>query len=344
MTLTSGLGDRQIVLTAPTRLHFGLLNLSDAGYRIDGGCGLLLERPSVRVTISSSKTLIVEPPCWFDVIADCLGRVGLAEADLCVNVDTKVPSHSGLGLGTQLRLATTVGALTLLGRSIPGAALAPLVGRGGTSGVGSWGFWMGGFVVDAGHLRSAKISALPTSMVNDPSLSPLILQQPFPWTTVVAIARDMDPVFGALEASLFRSLTPTPRIDALRAYEVLLSQVIPSISGGDLDGLDVAMRELREIGFKRREIAYRGHSAVRALGEFDDAGLLGGSMSSWGPAFFGFAPSAEAASRAEAALRSSGVFSDVWASESSRSGATVQLDGTFRSVATSRSMLASREE
>lgn len=318
-----------IDVVAPARLHFGLINTSSGGDRLDGGAGLMLDSPELRVRACLGRSQSVSPPTMLSEVRFCLERLGWnPDTPVEVRIEGSNRSHLGFGLTTQLRLSISTSIAAALGRDLPERPLAPILGRGGTSGIGSWGFWRGGFLVDGGHSRQSKAEIGPSASVDDPAMPPLIFNHPFDWWVVVVVADRMDPIFGAQERALFSRYTPTPTYEALQTYATVYGQMVPAIAEHDFASFCHSVELLADLGFKRIEHKERGPVADDAIAAIHATGLTGAGMSSWGPAFFGFAQSREVAESAAEELRDSPNFSFCVATQASRYGAMLTTGNT----------------
>ena len=320
-------------ITTFTRLHFGLHNLSLRGSRIDGGSGLMLDNPSFVITVTNDRDWSVTPSSMLAEVEFCMKRLELARPRIAFQIESLFPPHLGLGGRTQLRLGLATATCLSLERHVAYTALPGLMQRGGTSSIGSWGFWHGGVLVDGGHRRVDKATFEPSSTTMSPILAPMIFHDQFPWWTVVAIASGMDPVSGAVESELFKRYTPIPVTESLESYRAA-SELMAAIREPDFDDFCRSIRAMRAVGFKRRELAFRGRQGNEAIRRIEKIGTQGVSMSSWGPAFFGFARSAREAAAIVAALRRDDYFCDTWCAASA-SGAVVE-DGESRQTAFER--------
>lgn len=323
----------------PSRLHFGLVNTSAGGARIDGGAGLMIERPSITVTIQRAASLSVLPARMYDDVRVCMRALGVGD-DLRfrVEISDDIPDHCGLGWRTQLRLAIGCALAAMLDVAVDQSTLPGLLGRGGTSGLGSWGFWSGGFLVDGGHSRSSKSRSVPSSAVKSPELPPLRFQADFPWRVVVALHDDDRLVFGETEKELFRQHTPTPYEESVELEGLVYEAMVKAVSTEDFIAFTETMDRASLLGFNRVESAFRGSAFGDCVTALREAGLSGVSMSSWGPTYFGFAPDLAVADTALRALRSRGDFKLVLAPPVS-AGATVSVDGSA-SIPAAKAVLA----
>ena len=118
----------EIVVTAPARLHFGMLDPAGIGTRRFGGCGVGVESPrvswrsapAVRARTSSrTDRRPTAPP------RSLAGRAPRSVTGAAIEVDVReaIPPHVGLGSGTKLGLAIARAVAELAGiRATPGGA------------------------------------------------------------------------------------------------------------------------------------------------------------------------------------------------------------------------------
>src|SRR5262245_60350247 len=145
---------RIVEIATPLRLHFGLFSFGNEGRQF-GGVGAMAGLAGPHVRISAAKRFVAtgllkeRASAFARHWAECQG---LNEVPAChVDTASAPPEHSGLGVGTQLALAIAAGLYTFFDRPSPSPAeLALSVGRGLRSAVGTYGFAMGGLVVEQG--------------------------------------------------------------------------------------------------------------------------------------------------------------------------------------------------
>ena len=179
----------EVVVTAPARLHFGMLDPAGIGSRRFGGCGVAVEFPRVVVAVRPSSGEEVtahgsqaERAAAFARRArEAFGHQGGIEVD----VREAIPPHSGLGSGTKLGLAIARGVAELAGISARPEELADASGRGARSSVGCWTFAAPGLVVEAG-------------VREHDSISPLVARHPMPdrWRCVLALPLGVEGLSG----------------------------------------------------------------------------------------------------------------------------------------------------
>jgi beta-RFAP synthase len=293
-------------LSAPARLHLGLLSWGiDPANRV-GGAGIMLESPRVRLRAEeSSEMKVTGGAAW----PECVARVravanrvlehirasGRARAVSIELLETPDP-HVGLGSGTALDLAVADAVCACNGRSdLPGDVLAAWTGRGRRSGVGLHGFRRGGLIVDGGR----RVNELP---------APLIAQLPVPetWRIVLIRAVKVIGLHGSDEEVFFDRVSPPGAKEQEFHAKLVLEELVPAAREGDLARFATAVDTLQEHVGCLFGAAQRGRFASAELVEqvqcMRRAGLRGVGQSSWGPTLFGFAESESAARKALAAL------------------------------------------
>lgn len=281
----------RITVEAPARLHFGILDLRGHRGRRFGGVGAAIPTPSVLLEVTPDARLTVEGP-------DAGRALGFAQKYLeatgvqegaHIKVVRAIPSHVGLGSGTQLALAVARGLAELHGHPAEPLTLARHVGRGLRSAIGTWTFALGGFVLEGGRRAG-----------ND-AVAPLISRLPIPtaWRCVIAIPEGQSGLSGAAEAEAFRQLPPPEEREVERVAHLVLMQLLPALADGDLMGFGAALTELQHITGGWFAPAQGGAFApgparelVERMGGF---GAVGVGQSSWGPTVYGLAPHEDAA-------------------------------------------------
>jgi beta-ribofuranosylaminobenzene 5'-phosphate synthase len=289
-----------LFVEAPARLHFGVLDLrGDLGRRF-GGIGAAVPAPSLLLEARASAALEAQGPGAERVLefARRFARHHALELRLAFRVHRAIPSHAGLGSGTQLALAVARAAAELSGLPTEVTALARAVGRGQRSGVGTWTFAHGGFVLEGGRPAQAD------------GLAPLIAHLPMPatWRCVVAVPPGKPGLAGDDEAAAFAHLPPPPAPEVERVAHLVLMQLLPALADADLAGFGSALGDVQRITGGWFAPAQGGVFApgasrelVARLGEW---GAVGVGQSSWGPAVYGIVGDAAQAETLAARVRS----------------------------------------
>ncbi len=191
------LDTHRVIIRTPSRVHVTLIDMHGGSGRVDGGIGITLDEPGILLEAELSPALSVRggtPELQERVrgiAAEVLQKLG-AGGSVAITVRNHFPSHVGLGSGTQLGLAVARAISELHGRALSVRELAKLVGRGGTSGIGTAAFEHGGFIVDGGHrfgFGGEKTDFRPSAASRGVRPPPVIARHDFPsdWRILIAI-------------------------------------------------------------------------------------------------------------------------------------------------------------
>ncbi len=285
-----------VVVEAPARLHLGLIDLHGALGRVDGGIGVTLMAPTLRLEAERSGGLTVSgggeevQARVRDAARRVLDHLGVRDG-AAIMIRSSIPRHVGLGSGTQAALAAGAVIFRLYGVTLTAREIALIVGRGGTSGIGTAAFESGGFVLDGGHSfgpSGEKREFRPSAASAGVAPAPISARLQFPedWRIVLAIPRRGLTIGGAREVDLFREHCPVP-IDEVRqiCHEVVM-RLLPGVAGHDLEIFAGAVNALQALGFKRVEVGLQ-EPVVRALIiGLREAGAACAGLSSFGPTVY----------------------------------------------------------
>ena len=289
-----------VLITSPSRLHFSLIDLNGELGRVDGGIGVALNEPSLKIEVSAvdeEVELEENPKEVVSVLERIRSRIepGL-KGNYRVSILKPLPSHVGLGSQTQLSLSVAKAICMLENRSYGAVELAKLVGRGGTSGIGTAAFDKGGFILDGGHVfqkgksnnsvKETKTSFLPSS-ASKVSPPPVLFQHPLPddWFFVVAIPDVRRGAHGVEEIEIFKKYCPIESEEVEKICRIVLMWTLPAVVEKDIDAFAASLTMLQEVGFKKREVELQ-QDIIKGLFSFFDVHALGHGMSSFGPATY----------------------------------------------------------
>lgn len=288
-----GRDHRAVFVETRARLHFGVLDLLGAGGRWFGGIGAAAPGPRLLVSAAPSEGILVEGEDGER--AERFARLVLEHYQIAggvrVRVHRALPSHAGLGSGTQLALA--VGrAVTELNDVVARAPeLSMLLGRAGRSAVGTWTFEDGGLVLEGGRRRTGG------------GVAPLLARLRFPdaWRCVVVVPASLSGISGEAESAALNGLPRPPAREVERVAHLVLVRLLPAVVEDEIDTFGEALTEIQvTTGRWFAEVQggafVRGPSSdlVRCMLEW---GARGVGQSSWGPAVYGFAQGDEAGAR-----------------------------------------------
>jgi beta-ribofuranosylaminobenzene 5'-phosphate synthase len=290
------LDERRVVVRTPSRLHLTLIDMHGGSGRVDGGVGITLDEPGILLEVRGSPELEVNgcDSATRERIMDTARMVldGLKiGGSVAVTVRENVPSHIGLGSGSQVMLAAARGIAEVYGRQVTVKDLAFLIGRGGTSGIGTAAFEQGGFIIDGGHAFGQdreKYGFRPSAASRGVRPPPVIVHHEFPadWHILLATPRIPAGASGSTELDIFRTYCPVP-VEEVRAlcHEILM-RMLPGIVERDLDLFGSSVNAIQGLGFKKVELGLQPDEVPALIETVRSAGAAGAGMSSFGPTIY----------------------------------------------------------
>jgi beta-RFAP synthase len=294
-----------IRVCAPSRLHFGLLNLPRAEpqpaawpdldgqpalpARLFGGAGLMVQAPGIQLRAEPAATWSAEGPLAERVLAFARQFVrtlppeapGSLPRPHRLIVEHGAPEHMGLGTGTQLGLAVARALALAYGLDdLDPVALARQVGRGRRSALGIHGFAQGGFLVEAGKRRPDDVA-------------PLVARRAFPqaWRVVLVLPSGGQGRHGVTEHQAFAHLAAQQALTETDALcRLVLLGMLPALAEGDGIAFGEAVYDFnRRVGESFRQVqggTYAHARSAEVVAFVRRQGVPGVGQSSWGPALF----------------------------------------------------------
>jgi len=288
---------------APGRLHLGFLDPAGTLGRRFGSLGLVVDafetvvetrlarRDEASVVDSGAHAELEAALRYLAALRHASGR----HAPLRLQLVRLLPTHAGLGSGTQLALAVGHAFCRVHALSYSSAELAHITGRGLRSGIGIAGFDQGGLLLDGGPGANGTVA---------PLLARLAL--PPPWRLMLVLDPRLQGLSGDEEKRALRELAPLPRDAAAEICHQVLMRVLPGAACGDFPSFAAGITRMQAILGAHFAAAQRGRAfasaAVARVIEAVGAGAAIG-QSSWGPTGFAVFPSSGAAESALAAAR-----------------------------------------
>ncbi|MEE8167506.1 MAG: beta-ribofuranosylaminobenzene 5'-phosphate synthase [Candidatus Hydrothermarchaeales archaeon] len=273
-------------IVTPSRVHITLIDLNASIGRMDGGIGLALEAPAIKIRARARDEISIKGPLK-ERAEDAAKRMLSAlkiDSGIEVEIEDAYPQHIGLGSGTQLALAVSKAICSIYDVEIPVREMARIVGRGGTSGIGTAAFETGGFILDGGHSTTEKRDFLPSSASKAPP-APLLARYDFPDWKIVLVMPQAREISGGREVGIFKKYCPIP-IEEVRELSLLvLMKVLPAVAEGDIVAFGDAVNQIQEIGFKRIEVDLQTQ-AVKELMHRCREHAYGVGLSSFGPTIY----------------------------------------------------------
>jgi beta-ribofuranosylaminobenzene 5'-phosphate synthase len=286
---------RSVIVSSPSRLHFGLFSIGSKVERMFGGMGLMIDSPRTIVKVGPASQLTVaglEPVAcrsaverWFrySQTGKSLPSNDVTSCDelpIRIDVDAVAPRHCGLGSGTQLALSVAMAVSKWLGTDIVGPnEIGQSVGRGNRSAIGTYGFFRGGLLIDRGKTQHER-------------MAPLDLRIDFPehWPILLVIDRVNQGLSGNDEFSAFDALPDVDEETRNQMVSLVRDRVVPAAMTADFEAFAESLYEFgHRSGMFFEEVqggAYNGRPATEVVRFVRQMGLRAVGQSSWGPCIF----------------------------------------------------------
>ena len=285
---------RVVRVAAPSRLHFGLWSLGIPGdeARQFGGVGAMVQQPGLRLSIFPDSSFSATGPLATRAAATARRWCEFQGRDLPhvrIQIESAPPEHVGLGTGTQLALAVAAGlnAASGLPSQTP-QELALSVGRGLRSAVGTYGFVLGGLVVEQGKLLGERISPLDCR-----------IDLPDAWRFVLVRHTQAAGLSGEDEAAAMASLPTVPAAVTERLVAEVRERLVPAAATADFATFAASLYDYGRLSGQcfaaRQGGPYKGPVLTALVGQIRHLGFAGVGQSSWGPTLFVAAESSAAA-------------------------------------------------
>ncbi|MCL2687954.1 MAG: beta-ribofuranosylaminobenzene 5'-phosphate synthase [Methanobrevibacter sp.] len=290
-----------MIIKTPSRIHMGLIDLNGSNGRYDGGIGLTIEKPNFilkcdnsekGITIDFDKSIRndkIKEQCVSKIIAGSEKIISHFQIESGFHFDVKEAyfSHSGLGSGTQISLATAKLICEYNDIPITGLELGKILKRGGTSGIGIYSFEKGGLVIDGGHDKSQKSDFLPSS-ASDAKPPVLIGRYEFPkdWEIIIAIPESNN-IKGEKEVNIFQKYCPIPKTEVEKLSYLIFMNLIPYLLEKNIKPFGETINKIQNIGFKKIEVNLQQDKIKNLMEKMREFGAYGVGMSSFGPAIYG---------------------------------------------------------
>lgn len=269
-----------------------LIDMNGEIGRVDGGAGLTLSSPNIRITAEEADGVSIRGLQGFADRMEKAAKALLPEGKgIRINVQEVYPAHVGLGSGTQssLAAAAAVNELYGLGKSVRELALT--VKRGGTSGIGVAAFEKGGFIVDGGHKFKDKGAFMPSAASQVPP-GPVLFREDFPeWDMVLAIPNDKG-MHDQEEIETFKKFCPLPIEEVREISHIVLMQMMPAVIEEDIESFGAAVNHVQTVGFNKRE-SLIWPDFVKNIASFMRSRSYGAGVSSFGPVVYAFVDNRE---------------------------------------------------
>ena len=289
-----------VEIRAYPRIHLSLIDLANATLRRYGGAGFMLDGMPVVVQYAGSGPLSINVDTDLDETAySDLVNLKQRISKLCPEargliVVKSVPyQHVGFGTKTALLLAIIkcVDIVNDLHWSRP--VMQQLSGRGGASGVGINGFFIGGLVVDGGHPGLSQ-TYRPSSSTTPQMIPPVLIRLEFPDIWRVHLVMPLGKIIsGKIESTFFRENTPILASAALESLAAVYHGVVVAFVQRDIMLLRDAIELLSMTGFKALEIRAQSTNTATVLNKLRHNLDYPVGLSSLGPLIYVISPATD---------------------------------------------------
>ncbi|XSG82727.1 MAG: beta-ribofuranosylaminobenzene 5'-phosphate synthase family protein [Methyloligella sp. ZOD6] len=282
---------QSVSVTTRARLHFGFFDPSGQGAQPFGSFGLGLDRPVTALRLTRAENLTVSGPeserasAYLTRLADLSGR----DCNFSLQIDSAIPSHSGLGSGTQLALAVGAAFAHIEGLALTPREIASTLDRGRRSGIGIGTFAHGGVVIDDGPSGG--------------DLPVVLARADFPetWRVMLIFDPDCKGLHGSNELEAFATAPAFPDAESARLKQRSLHSALPALADGSFDRFCETIGHLQSV-MGVYFAPYQGGPLVSekvsaAVHWLRSEGYKGVGQSSWGPTGYAILPSEQDAER-----------------------------------------------
>lgn len=312
-----------IEIRTPSRIHITLIDLNGALGRVDGGIGITLDQPSLVLSAEEADEVIVEgDSALCERVRMCAEVIAGRDRGAHITIEEDIPSHVGLGSGTQASLAAGMAVNLLYDLRLSVREMARMIKRGGTSGIGVAAFEKGGFILDGGHEFDEE--GFKPSAVSHAPPPPVLIRHDFPDWDIVLVIPKLQGASGAREVDIFQKECPIPLSDVQAVSHVILMELLPALFEEDLTTFGSAINRIQCIGFKRKEIELQ--PIVREIMDVMlQNGAAGAGMSSFGPLVYGITDQPSGLRDAVMEHLETGIGGNVMTVRARNAGASIKL-------------------
>lgn len=293
---------KKIKISAPARIHVNLFDMSNNGYRQNGGIGFCLNGldtviefyPDHEFQIIDNRSIPYtnEEEKLLTAFLQQMYASRQFRQKMKITFQAGPPPHSGFGTGTATKLACAEAASILNDTRPDQAELIAASGRGGTSGVGISTYFKGGLNVDLG-VKQAGLALGPSSARQGPKKPPVSLiniHLPESWFIGVIILLNEKRISSDEEKYFFNKTCPIDSVSVHGSMYQALSGLACAAIENDIFTFCSAINATQTSQWKMAEWMTQS-SDIRSLrNDLHKAGASCIGLSSLGPAIYFMAP------------------------------------------------------
>jgi len=325
---------KKIKITAPGRIHVNLFDMSNSGYRQNGGVGFCIAGVDTVIEFAACENFKVidnRATGYSDLEIGALIAFlhqlyasGAYVQKFSITFLSGPAPHSGFGTGTSTRLACVEAAFRFnnVDADIKQVVLAS--GRGGTSGVGVNTYFSGGMSIDLG-VKSTGIPLAPSSARQGPPTLPTqIMNLPLPssWEIGIIVAPKAYRVSAEEEINFFNRTCPVDPLSVQQSIYHALSGMACSAIESDFDTFCSAVNAIQGTEWKEAEWRAQVHTLTDLRKFLHETGAKCVGLSSLGPAIYFMSDDIDAV------FASLNLANDYWLTKClpNNSGRTLEID------------------
>ena len=268
-------------IRTPSRLHFGIIDLSREFDRQYGAFGITLKN-GYEIDIEPIESGMQvkgserEKKIGKKVYQKLKEKFDISTGFRIV-VKKSIPDHVGLGSTTQFTLGTSYGILKEIGEEIPIIRLAQLLERGRFSAIGTHGFEKGGFILEGGKVKKSEISPLLKRM-----------KVPEDWRFLIVCPKSESGYDEKEERPIMEELTVDRKYPEKICHNILMG-ILPSLEREDIASFGQHLTRIQELVGESFSDYQEGiyHPVISDIVKSLIDKTYGGGQSSWGPTAYG---------------------------------------------------------
>ncbi|MEF8873542.1 MAG: beta-ribofuranosylaminobenzene 5'-phosphate synthase family protein [Candidatus Thermoplasmatota archaeon] len=271
-----------MIVQTPSRLHFGIIDLSRSFRREYGALGLCLKNGyEIELNVKGPEGVDVkgderEKKIVKNVYARLKDEFDLSSG-FDVVIKERVPSHVGLGSTTQITLGAGYGMLKSVGEDIDTPDLAEILDRARYSAIGTYGFKLGGFILEGGKTETDEVP-------------PLLFrgQVPEDWRFLIICPEESRGYDEEEEKPIMDELQVEKKYAEKICHNVLIG-ILPALKEKNIEAFGSHLTEIQRLVGNSFSDYQEGtyHPAVADTVEKLIEETYGAGQSSWGPTAYG---------------------------------------------------------
>ncbi|MFA5293488.1 MAG: beta-ribofuranosylaminobenzene 5'-phosphate synthase family protein [Phycisphaerae bacterium] len=278
------------------RLHLTLIGMDNNGYRINGGIGFSIQKPSLKINFSKSdkfsfndmrRTPFQKPEVnRIEKIVNKEKQKINAKYNIKIRIIGEMPTHFGFGSSSAIRLASLEALYLLNNKKSKREQLVFSSGRGGTSGIGINTYFEGGMIIDLGR-RKKDLFFRPSQLAENRKSLPLLMQRlEMPEWEIGICIPDIPHKTEKEEADFFKKTCPIPSSEVYKTLYNVIYGLYSAVKEKDKKTFCLALKSIQQCAWKLSERKQYGEKLFNIEQKLYKFGAEAVGMSSLGPSLF----------------------------------------------------------